>query len=75
MDFGFFLGIALVLLIIGSMFNGNSIDMDKLKKLAKKFDDDLNNEFVKRDKKIEELENKIKTLENMILNNKGVTND
>ncbi len=75
MDFSFFLGIALVLFIIGNMFNGSSIDMDKLKKLAKKVDDDLNNEFVKRDKKIEELENKIKTLENMILNNKGVTND
>lgn len=78
MDFSFFLGIALVLFVIGNMFNSNKsngIDLDKIKILADKVDDDLNNEFVKIDKKIEELENKIKTLENIILNNKGDTND
>lgn len=57
------LGICLVILVYGFTF-GNGINKKELKFIAKEADRKLSLEFEKRDNKIKELEERIKSLEN-----------
>ena len=68
--------LALIILVIGIVFlvNQPSIDKENLLKVIKTIDKELNKAFKKRDDKIEELENKIKRIEDTAVE-KGLSDE
>lgn len=61
--------LALIIFTVGIVFwiNQPSISKDKLMKIAKSIDKELSEEFKKRDNKIEELEKRLKRIEDTVV--------
>lgn len=59
--------LAMIILAIGVAFmlNSGNISKDRLKRIAKSIDVELSKEFEKRDKKIQELEERIRKIDNI----------